>query len=95
MGVIEYEKIYGIKLIDELKTRNLTDKDKDIEELDNLLKVTVPKTVRYFGSSYLNMAKVAGCLRMVLKEYDKKHGLETKKDVISLYDRAMMSSEEK
>lgn len=59
MGVIEYEKIYGIKLIDELKTRNLT--DKDIEELDNLLKVTVPKTVRYFGSSYLNMAKVAGC----------------------------------
>lgn len=70
MGVIEYEKIYGIKLTGELKTRNLT--DKDIEEFDNLLKATVPKTVHHFGSSYLNMATVAGCLRMVLKEYDKK-----------------------
>ena len=93
MGAIEYEKIYGIKLIDELKTRNLT--YKDIEEFDNLLKVTVPKTVRHFGSSYLNMATVAGCLRMVLKEYDKKYGLKTNKNVISLYTRAMMSSEEK
>lgn len=92
LGTIEYERICGIKFIDELKARNLTDKDMD--EFYNLLKVTVPKTVRHFGSSYLNIATVAGCLRMILKEYDKKHGLETKKNIISLYARAMMSSEE-
>lgn len=85
MGLAEYERIYGIKIVDEIKKRNLP--DEDIEEIKMRMKSILSKTIYHFGVGHLNPATFAGAFRMLLKEYDKKYGRMTEKNIIPIIDR--------
>ena len=89
MGLAEYERIYGIKIIDEINRRNMS--LEDIEEIKGMMKDISSKTTYHFGSGHLNPATVAGAYRMLLKEYDKKHGLITEKKITSIISRQLKS----
>lgn len=78
-GIKEYERIYGISFQEELNIRNISDEHKD--EVLEILKVMVSKTSYHFGDPHLNIATLAGVYRMILKEYDLRHGLKTEKHI--------------
>ena len=89
MGVAEYERIYGIKFIDEVAARNMP--EQDFNEILKLLEKATSKATHHFGNRYLNAATFAGVLRIMLKEYDKLHGIKTNEKIISIYKRQMNS----
>ena len=78
-GMKEYEKIYSVPFSEELQSRGLT--DKDIEEIQTIMKEQMNKASYHFGDPHLNVATIAGILRMILKEYDKRHGRKAEKSI--------------
>lgn len=74
-GMKEYEKIYGISFREELKNREVTEKERG--ELEELVKMQFDKVSVHYGDPYYNVATFAGIFRMVLKEYDSRHGIKT------------------
>lgn len=78
-GLEEYKKIYSISMEEEWHKRNIT--EKEAEELKEILHEQIQKASYHFGDPHLNVATLAGIYRMSLKEYDKRHGLETKKEI--------------
>lgn len=78
-GMKEYEKIYSRHFRDELELREIT-KGQD-EELREILIEQMDKASYHFGDPHLNVATLAGIYRMTLKEYDRRHGIETERDV--------------
>lgn len=53
----------------------------DMEEITGIIKEQFEKVSIHYGEPYLNTATVAGIFRMILKEYDKRHGRMTEKNV--------------
>lgn len=78
-GLEEYKKIYAISMEQEWKVRNI--KKKETEEFKIILKEQLQKASYHFGDPHLNVATLAGIYRMALKEYDKIHHLETKREI--------------
>lgn len=78
-GLKEYERIYGISFREELANRKIGPSDEN--EINEITKEQMAKASHHFGDPYLNTATLAGIYRMILKEYDKKHGRETEKDI--------------
>lgn len=75
----EYEKIYGISFREELKNREVTEKERG--ELEELVKMQFDKVSVHYGDPYYNVATFAGIFRMVLKEYDSRHGIKTTRKI--------------
>lgn len=65
-GMKEYEFIYNKSLEEEFKIRNI----EDINMFNKIIKEKIRKTTYHFGDPYLNVATIAGVIRMALKEYD-------------------------
>lgn len=78
-GMKEYEKIYGKSFKEELKARKIDESDSG--EIYDIMKEQVSKASYHFGDPHLNVATLAGIIRMTLKEYDKRHGRETERNV--------------
>lgn len=78
-GMLEYERIYGVSFREELRKRGIKRENQD--EINEIFKCQVEKASYHFGDPYLNVATLAGIYRMVLKEYDLRHGLETEKHI--------------
>ena len=78
-GMKEYEKIYGISFREELKNREVTEKERG--ELEELVKNQFDKVSVHYGDPYYNVATFAGIFRMVLKEYDSRHGIKTTRNI--------------
>lgn len=62
----EYKTIYGKSFEEELKDRKIDDAEKFIK----LFIEEIQKTTFHYGHPYLNLATIAGVLRIVLKKYD-------------------------
>ncbi len=78
-GMKEYEKIYGKSFKEELKARKIDESDSG--EIYDIMKEQVSKASYHFGDPHLNVATLAGIIRMTIKEYDKRHGRETERNV--------------
>lgn len=52
-----------------------------IEELQEIYQSQIKNASYHFGDPHLNIATLAGLLRIALEEYDKRHGIETKKEI--------------
>lgn len=78
-GMKEYEKIYSVSFNEELQNRGVT--DKDTKEIEEIMKAQIKKSSFHFGDPHLNIATLAGILRMTLKEYDKRNGRKTEKHI--------------
>ena len=78
-GMKEYEKIYGVPFREELKKREVTEKERD--ELDELIKMQFGKVSIHFGDPHYNVATFAGIFRMALKEYDSRDGIKTTRKI--------------
>lgn len=66
-GMKEYEFIYNRSLEEEFKTRNI----EDINEFNKIIKEEMRKATYHFGDPYLNIATIAGVIRMALKKYEE------------------------
>lgn len=66
-GMKEYEFIYNRSLEEEFKARNI----EDIDEFSRITKEEMRKTTYHFGDPYLNIATIAGVIRMALKKYEE------------------------
>ncbi|WP_434294973.1 HNH endonuclease [Clostridium botulinum] len=64
-GIKEYEFIYNKSLEEELKARNI----KDINKFREVVAEQIEKTTFHYGHPYLNSARLAGVLRIALKNY--------------------------
>lgn len=78
-GMKEYEKIYSVTFREELESRGVN--DEDAEEIRALIGEQMKMVSFHFGDPHLNVATLAGVLRMVLKEYDRRHGRVTEKKI--------------
>lgn len=65
-GMVEYQKIYGATFEEELAKRNI-----DLKKAIAILEAQFEKTSHHFGNPALNIATIAGVIKMFLKEYDK------------------------
>lgn len=79
-GMIEYEKIYGSSIYEEFAKRNLTTKE-DLLEFKEISSVMFGRASWHFGDPHFNVATIAGVYRMTFKEYDKRHGRKTERDI--------------
>ena len=66
-GMKEYEFIYNRSLEEEFKTRNI----EDINRFNEITKEEMRKATYHFGDPYLNIATIAGIIRMALKKYEE------------------------
>lgn len=83
-GMEEYKKIYGISVMEEFSSRDLRLDDPEVREIRD----EVAQGASYhFGDPHLNVATLAGLQRMLFKEYDRRHGLETGHPVASCISR--------
>ena len=80
----EYKKIYGVSVMEEFSSRDLRLDDPEVREIRD----EVAQGASYhFGDPHLNVATLAGLQRMLFKEYDRRHGLETGHPVASCISR--------
>ena len=70
-GAKEYEKLYQTTWKEELKKRKIN--AGNLEELRAIIKEQFSKSSYHFGDPHLNIATLAGIMRMALKEYDNIH----------------------
>ena len=83
-GMEEYKKIYGVSVMEEFSSRDLRLDDPEVREIRD----EVAQGASYhFGDPHLNVATLAGLQRMLFKEYDRRHGLETGHPVASCISR--------
>ena len=75
-GIEEYKKIYGRSYAEELRTRGISPEDPAFKAV---LDEQRQKASYHFGDPHLNIATLAGIIRMALKAYDAAHGLETER----------------
>lgn len=80
-GMREYEKIYAVSLGDELKARDISPTDDGMGEFQEILREQLDKASYHFGDPHLNIATLAGIYRMALKEYDRRHGRRTDREI--------------
>lgn len=78
-GMEEYEKIYSVSIPEEFRKRNISKEDEN--EIKKLIERKMMNASYHFGDPHLNIATLAGIYRMVLKEYDKNHGLKTERNI--------------
>lgn len=78
-GMEEYEKIYSVSIPEEFRKRNISKEDEN--EIKKLIEQKMMNASYHFGDPHLNIATLAGIYRMVLKEYDKNHGLKTERNI--------------
>ena len=82
-GIEEYKKICGRSYAEELRTRGISPEDPAFKAV---LDEQRQKASYHFGDPHLNIATLAGIIRMALKAYDAAHGLEIlQRNVIRLY----------
>lgn len=79
-GMIEYEKIYGVSVHEELKKRNLATEE-GMLEFKEISSVMFGQASWHFGDPHFNVATIAGVYRMTFKEYDRQHGRETERNI--------------
>lgn len=79
-GMIEYEKIYGISVQEELEKRKLAT-EKGMLEFKEVLSVMFGRASWHFGDPHFNVATIAGVYRMAFKEYDRLYGRETERNI--------------
>ena len=77
-GIEEYKKIYGRSYAEELRTRGISPEDPAFKAV---LDEQRQKASYHFGDPHLNIATLAGIIRMALKAYDAAPGLETERNV--------------
>ena len=83
-GMEEYKKICGVSVMEEFSSRDLRLDDPEVWEIRD----EVAQGASYhFGDLHLNVATLAGLQRMLFKEYDRRHGLETGHQVASCISR--------
>ena len=83
-GIEEYKKIYGRSYAEELRTRGISPEDPAFKAV---LDEQRQKASYHFGDPHLNIATLAGIIRMALKAYDAAHGLETERNVTAYINR--------
>ena len=83
-GIEEYKKIYGRSYAEELRTRGISPEDPAFKAV---LDEQRQKASYHFGDPHLNIATLAGIIRMALKAYDAAHSLETERNVIAYINR--------
>lgn len=83
-GIEEYKKIYGRSYAEELRTRGISPEDPAFKAV---LDEQRQKASYHFGDPHLNIATLAGIIRMPLKAYDAAHGLETERNVTAYINR--------
>ena len=76
-GIEEYKKIYGRSIQRPGASR----------EPGSVLDEQRQKASYHFGDPHLNIATLAGIIRMALKAYDAAHGLETERNVTAYINR--------
>lgn len=79
-GMIEYEKIYGISVQEELEKRKLAT-EKGMLEFKEVLSAMFGRASWHFGDPHFNVATIAGVYRMAFKEYDRLYGRETERNI--------------
>ena len=84
-GLEEYKKIYGKSYVEELQVRGVSLED---PEFKAILNGQWEKASCHFGDPHLNIATLAGIIRMALKAYDAAHGLETERNVTAYINRS-------
>ena len=84
-GLEEYKKIYGKSYVEELRARGVSLED---PEFKAILNGQWEKASCHFGDPHLNIATLAGIIRMALKAYDAAHGLETERNVTAYINRS-------
>lgn len=65
----EYEFIYKKSLIEELKARKIEGFE-GIEAFNEVVREEMQKATYHFGDPHLNIATLAGVIRMSLKRYE-------------------------
>lgn len=83
MGIIEYEKIYGVTVQEECAKRKIN----DYEELRSIMKEKIKELSYHFGEGCFNSSTIAGWIRITLEEYDKRHNLKNDKNIEPLVSR--------
>ena len=83
-GIEEYKKIYGRSYAEELRTRGISPEDPAFKAV---LDEQRQKASYHFGDPHLNIATLAGIIRMALKAYDAAHSLETERNVTAYINR--------
>lgn len=78
--MIEYEKIYGVSVHEELKKRNLATEE-GMLEFKEISSAMFGQASWHFGDPHFNVATIAGVYRMTFKEYDRQHGRETERNI--------------
>lgn len=73
-GMREYEFIYKKSLIEEFKARNIVGFE-GIEAFNEVVREEAQKATYHFGDPHLNIATLAGVIRMALKRYDEEQGV--------------------
>ena len=84
-GIEEYKKIYGRSYAEELRTRGISRGGPGIQ--GGFGRAAAEGVLPFRQIPMLNIATLAGIIRMALKAYDAAHGLETERNVTAYINR--------